>query len=213
MSTWTNVINTSNAYRIFYADAQAVGMSGDFCKEYREFDNSVYQAAILDVNDTVGGVGNCRVESLINNSFVADPYGDIGNTSLIATRVHVNLEDPTKHNGVYLLFASKLFTICYGRLDQMDYNRVNNVIITHSIVTAGTISIQWDVITTTDNNYILTKLSMYTGSAWSKLAVTGFNIPAASYTLGKIGIGACNMLGVSTKASSYFDSVKIYLPA
>jgi hypothetical protein len=215
MSTWTNIINTSAAYKIFYADAQAQGMSGDFCKEYRLFDNNVENSTILDVNDTVGNVGNCRIESLIRNSLDPSEYsGDLGNTVVLAARIHTNLSDPSKFNGIYLLYTgSRTFTICYGRLDQMEYNRVNNEVISKQIQTPGTIQIRWDVITTTDNYYILTKLEMFAGSAFTKLVVTGFNIPASSYTLGKIGIGASNLVVGAPKDSSYFDAVKIYLPA
>lgn len=215
MSTWTQIENTADCYKIFYADATVNGMSGDFCKEYRVFANNLNDAVVLDVNDTVGNVGNCRVESLIRNSLIPSAYaGDLGNTVVLAARVHVDVDDNTKYNGVYLLYTgSRTFTICYGRLDEMEYNRVNNEVISRQIQTTGTISIRWDVITTTDNMYILTKLEMYSGTTWSKLAVTGFNIPSASYTLGKVGIGAVNLVAGAPKDSAFFDAVKIYLPA
>lgn len=215
MSTWTNIINTNNHYKIFYADAQVNGMSGDFCKEYRLFDNGTTNDAILDVNDTVGAVGNCRVELMLKNTLLPSVYtGNMGNTSVVATRVHVDTVDSSKFNGVYLLFdGSKTFTICYGYLDNMAYNMTHNAVITKNITQTGTFTVQWDVITTTDNNYLLTKLSLWSGTAWTKLVVTGFNIPAATYTLGKIGIGSCNLIAGAPFDSSFFDSVKIYLPA
>lgn len=215
MSTWTNISNTNSSYKIFYADAQVNGMSGDFCKEYRLFDNTQADAVIMDVNDTVGAVGNCRIESLIKNSLIPDAYaGNLGNTVLLGSRLHVDPADNTKFQGVYLLYTGgRTFTICYGRLDNMEFNRTSNEVISKTITTTGTLQIRWDVITTTDNQYILTKLELWSGSAWTKLAITGFNIPHASYTLGKIGIGSVNLVADSPINSSFYDSVKIYLPA
>ena len=217
MSTWNNVINTNNHYKIFYADAQTNGMSGDFCKEYRLFDNGYPDDVILDANDTVGAVGNCRIELMVRNSMaLTTPPANsgVGNASVVAARVHVDTIDNSKFNGVFLLFdGNKTFTICYGYLDSMTYNVANNTVITAQVSTSGTLTVRWDVITTTDNNYILTKLEIYNGTTWAKLAVTGFNIPATSYTLGKLGIGSCNFAAGAPYDSTFFDSVKIYLPA
>jgi hypothetical protein len=215
MSTWTNIINTDSSYKIFYADAQVNGMSGDFCKEYRLFDNLIADAVILDVNDTIGNVGNCRIETLLRNTLLPDAYlGNMGNTVLVGARVHSIVGNPSHYNGIYLLYdGSRTFAICYGRLDQMNTNMDTNTVITKNISTVGTIQIRWDIITTTDDLYILTKLEMYSGTTWTKLAVTGFNIPDASYTSGKLGIGACNLVEGAPKDSSLFDAVKIYLPS
>jgi hypothetical protein len=214
MSTWTNIINSGNDYKVFYADAQALNMSGDFCKEYRLFDALTQNSVILDVNDTVSNVGNCRIESLIRNSNNPDTYNNLGNTVLLAARVHADVANPPHYNGVYLLYDGlRDFTICYGWLDTMWSNIQNNTVVTKHIGTTGTVQIRWDVITTTDNAFLLTKLEQWTGSAWTKLVVTGWNIPAATYTSGKLGIGSVNLAMDSPNDSSYFDAVKIFLPA
>lgn len=215
MSTWSNVINTNSDYKIFYADAQVNGMSGDFCKEYRLFNSANADSVIVDANETVGMVGNLRIEAMIKNSLVPAAFlGDKGNTVLLSSRIHVDTVDNTKFNGVHLLYdGSRTFTLCYGYLSTMNDNILNNTVISKNITTEGTVTIRWDVITTTDNQYILTKLEQWNGTTWAKLFITGFNIPNPSYTSGRIGIGSCNLVALSPNNSSFFDAVKIYLPA
>jgi hypothetical protein len=211
MSTWTNTINTNSHFRIFYADAQEQQMSGDFCKEYRLYTPTTKNDVILDVNDTVGAVGNCRVEAMIRNSNTPTTYNHQGNNVLIGTRIH---QDSSEWKGIFLLYDySRTFSICYGNLNLIYENYTNNLVMQKNIATTGTVTIRWDVITTTDNAYILTKLEMYSGTTWSKLMITGFNIPTANYSSGKIGIGGVNLADNSHVDSSYFDAVKIYLPA
>lgn len=214
MSTWTNIVNTSNAFKIFYADAVANNMSGDFCKEYRVFNNLIDDAVILDANSTVGSVGNCRVECMLKNTLVPDAYvGNFGNTPVVSARIHLN--GLSEYQGIFLLYdGARTFSICYGKLNEMQSNLINNTVISHTISTVGTVQIRWDVITTTDNMFILTKLEQYVNGTWAKLAITGFNIPEDSYRNGLIGIGSTNLIaGSPLPASTFFDAVKIYLPA
>jgi len=213
MSTWTNLVNTSSNFRIFYADAVEQSMSGDFCKEYRLYTPTTKNDIILDVNDTIGATGNCRLESMIRNSNNPTGYNQQGNAVVLAARVHTDIGSGEK-KGLFLIFDyTKTFSICYGNVDTMFENLANNLVMTKSISTVGTVTLRWDVITTTDNNYILTKVEQYSNGLWTKLMITGFNIPTAGYSSGKLGIGSVNLKDASHVDSSYFDAVKIYLPA